>query len=1121
MPTRIRIKREGLLRWGLFIMKDLGDWLKALGLEQYAERFAANDVDFEVLAHLSDDDLKEIGLTMGHRRKLQAALADGLSFGEQALSPDQRSSPKAVSTPGGEAERRQLTVMLCDLVGSTALSQDLDPEDLRALMTDYQDVCTSAIKSFEGYVARYMGDGLLAYFGYPQAHEDDAERAVNAGLALVNEVNALERGLEVRVGIATGPVVVGDMIGEGASQEAAVTGETPNLAARLQEIAAPGQIVIAPGTHRLAQHAFDCIEMATQELKGLEAPVVPWRVAGARKVDSRFEAARGSKLTDLMGREDEVDLLLRRWDGVKSGEAQIVLLSGEAGIGKSRLTQALRERISEQRYTHIHFQCSPFFSNRALHPVIQHLERAAGFASGDSGQQKAEKLEAMTRLATDDVEPVLPWIAALLSVQVDDRYAVPEVSPPMRKNRTHEALYAQLVGLAERDPVLLILEDAHWIDNTTLELMQMLVDRLESEAILAVMTFRPEFNTSWIGEPRVTSLALNRLGRLQSTAMVESIAGKTLSREIVEEIVYRADGVPLFVEELATTVVASEKSESTGEVPETLQGALMARLDQMGAAKDLVQIASVIGRQFGHALLAVVAGQSELELAQNLEQLVRSGLVQARGTPPDVNYLFRHALLCDTAYDSLLRTQRQDLHGRIASAVEEHFSETAPPEILAHHLTEASEVERAIPYWHEAGRLALRRSANVEALNQLNTAIDHLHTLENSQQRAKHELEILFDIGTAYLAAKGYGSTEVKDTYERAKSLAERVGDHSLTFRAIFGLWLYNMQKPPLDRSTELAGEMRGIADQSQSSDHDLQAHHAAWTLNWMDGDLQAALAHTQEGERIYDVQDHASHALIYGGHDPGMCARNIAAYALWTLGYPEQARAKSIEAAGIVNETGHKFSVTQALIMNSNISLLMGDALIAEETVRKGIDLATELGFQTKGPAEMSSGLLELRPGIDRARLHQLRDQAMTPSPAGFDVFRPYWLGILAEFFAGSGLYEDATEMLAEARQLANLYRTHWTLPEVMRQTAELSRATGADHRDVEKGLIEAIETAQEQSAKSWELRAAPSLAQLKRDHGKPDEGRRILAPVYDWFTEGFDTADLKKAKTLLEEIA
>lgn len=935
-------------------MSDIGVWLKGLGLDQYAEPFAANDIDLEVLAHLSDDDLKELGLSLGHRRKLQAALADAIGAGATPIAADQITTPPADAATGAEAatgteaERRQLTVMFCDLVGSTALSQSLDPEDLRALMTAYQDACTAAITRFDGFVARYMGDGLLAYFGYPHAHEDDAERAVNAGLAVIDAVAGLKKDIAVRVGIATGPVVVGDMIGEGASQEAAVTGETPNLAARLQEIAGPGTIVIAPSTHRLASNAFDCSRMQPRDLKGMAEPVRPWRVAGPRKVGTRFEAARGANLTDLVGREDEVDLLARRWEAAKSGEAQVVLLAGEAGIGKSRITQTLRERIAGEPYTRITFQCSPFFINRALHPIILHLERAAGFSPGDTEPTKIEKLEAMARLASDDLDAVLPWLAALLSVAADAGYAVPEVSPTLRRQRTLQALLAQLTGLAAQEPVLLILEDAHWIDNTTLEFMQLVVEQLETEPVLLIMTFRPEFSPGWVGEPNVTTLTLNRLGRWQSTAIVEAIAGGALPPATVARIVDRADGVPLYAEELAATVLESGKAESADAVPETLQDAMMARLDQMGAAKEVAQIAAVIGRQFGHGLLALVAEASEAELQSSLERLAASGLIQVRGTAPDASYLFRHALLRDTAYDSLLRGQRQELHGRIANAMEAHFADTAPPELLAHHLTEAGEAARAVAFWQDAGQQALGRAAGSEALAHLERALELVRSLPASPLRAGQEFEILMAMSPAIMTVKGFGADEIGAVHEQAFELADQAGNQDQSFRALFGSWMYEMQRPPMARAVRVANRLTAIAEETGERGHQLQALHSRWSMGLFLGEIEASHRQIKEGNRLYDIEQHGHHHTIFGGHDPGICASNFDSFCLWLLGFSDQAAEANERSIVLGGEVGHTFSVMISHTFAAMRKLFQDHWDAAAANAGLALEMSEEYGFAT-----------------------------------------------------------------------------------------------------------------------------------------------------------------------------
>ena len=688
---------------------DIAAWLRGLGLEQYAPAFRDNAIDGEVLRELTADDLKDLGVTLvGHRRKLLAAIA-GLG-GEPPTRDLAQSAASAASAPTSaptiEAERRQLTVMFCDLVGSTALSARLDPEDLREVIGAYHRCCADLVTEAGGFVAKYMGDGVLAYFGYPQAHEHDAEHAVQAGLTLVEAAPQLTTAagvpLQVRVGIATGLVVVGDLIGAGAAQEQAVVGETPNLAARLQALAEPGAVVIADSTRRLLGNLFELKDLGARDLKGIAGPARAWAALRARSVGSRFDALHPTGLAALVGRDEESELLLRRWSRAKTGEGQVVLLSGEAGIGKSRLTAALLERLAAEPHTRLRYFCSPQRTDSAFHPIIGHMERAAGLAYDDKPQAKLDKLDALFAQTSTSPEDAALF-AEMLSLPNDGRYPALDLAAEQRRQRVLEALMSQLAGLARRQPVLMIFEDAHWVDPTSLEVLGRTVDRIKTLPALLIVTFRPEFNGPWVGQSHVTSLTLNRLGEREAAAVIAHLVGnQALPADVLAEIVERTDGIPLFVEEMTKAVLEAESEGAARRtvaavpspalaVPASLHASLMARLDRLGPAREVAQIGSAIGREFSHALLASVIRKPEAELGSALDRLVQAGLLFRQGVPPQASYLFKHALVQDAAYGTLLREPRRALHARIAETLESRFAETAEsqPEILARHCTEA------------------------------------------------------------------------------------------------------------------------------------------------------------------------------------------------------------------------------------------------------------------------------------------------------------------------------------------------------------------------------------------------------------------------------------------------
>ncbi len=814
-------------------MKQIADWLDELGMSEYADQFAGNDIDLDVLADLTDQDLKELGVSsLGHRRKLLRAIADLEAIEKSAPAVTVAAAAPALPRSLDTAERRQLTVMFCDLVGSTALSARLDPEDMREIVGAYQRCCTDLITRTGGFVAKYMGDGVLAYFGYPQAHEDDAERAVRAGLALVEAVPRLKTTasvpLQVRVGIATGLVVVGDLIGAGAAQEQAVVGETPNLAARLQAIAEPDTVVIAESTRKLLGNLFELQDLGAKDLKGLAGPARAWAALRGRSVESRFDALHTTGLPPLVGREEEVELLLRRWSRAKTGEGQLVLLSGEAGIGKSRLTAAILERLATEPHTRLRYLCSPQHTESALYSIIGQMERAAGLAHDDKPQEKLDRLDATLAQTSTSVQDAALF-AEMLSLPNDGRYPALDLNPEQRKQRTVEALMSQLAGLARRNPVLMIFEDAHWIDPTSLEVLGRAVDRITTLPVLLVVTFRPEFNPPWLGQSHVTSLTLNRLGAREAAAIIARLVeNKELPADVMSEIVERTDGIPLFVEEMTKAVLEAESERAARRtaatvpslaqaVPASLHASLMARLDRLGPAKEVAQIGAAIGREFSHALLASVARQTAAELEVALDRLMQSGLLFRQGLPPHANYLFKHALVQDVAYGTLLRAKRHDLHATIASVLERQFSDICKtqPEVLARHYARAGLAEQAINYWQWAGDRAAKRSANQEAVAHFRNAIELVETLPDRAAHVEQELQLLLALGPALMTTRSSAAPEIGRVYARARELArtaERVAD---LFPTVWGACLVAFTSGDFATAGRLVDELLGMANTS------------------------------------------------------------------------------------------------------------------------------------------------------------------------------------------------------------------------------------------------------------------------------------------------------------------
>ena len=728
---------------------DIAKWLRGLGLQQYAAAFRDNAIDAEILPELTDVDLEKLGVVLGHRKRLLKAIA-ALAAPAAAM---QATSVGSAPAHGHDAERRQLTVMFCDLVGSTALSARLDPEDMREVIGRYHRCVAETIAHFDGFVAKYMGDGVLVYFGYPQAHEDDAERAVRAGLALGQAVQALRskgEELAVRIGIATGLVVVGDLIGSGEFQERGVVGEAPNLAARLQSLAEPKAVVIASETRRLVGELFECAELAPMLAKGFAEPVQAWQVLRESAVDSRFEAFHaGGRLTLLIGREDELHLLGQRWRQAEGGEGQIVLLAGEAGIGKSRLVVAMQDELQGVPHTRLRYFCSSHHQDSVFYPVVTQLKRAAGFKGDDGDEARLQKLRAVLAPDTDPEDTAL--LAELLSLPAGGLPLPAALSPQRKKERLLRALLQQLEALARQSPVLMLIEDAHWIDPSSREFLDLTIERTLHLPILLLVTFRPEFQPTWVGRQNVTTLTLNRLSRLELAEMVGRITGgKALPDEVLEQIVERTDGVPLFVEELTRSLLESGLLEEqahgfalTGTVPPqaiptTLQGSLMARLDRLAPIREVAQVGAVLGREFSYELLAAVAPFSGDELREALDRLVASELIFRIGTPQEPSYSFKHALVQEAAYASLLRERRRQLHARIATVLETQYREVArtQPEELARHYAAAGLNTEAIGYYRKAATRAIAASANAEAIAHLRKGLELLQSLPPS--RAPH-----------------------------------------------------------------------------------------------------------------------------------------------------------------------------------------------------------------------------------------------------------------------------------------------------------------------------------------------------------------------------------------------
>ena len=1120
---------------------DLGGWLRSLGLERYEAVFRDNEIDADVLHDLTDNHLREMGVALGARLKLLKAIA---ALSPRAEPASRTSAVALASLAVDAAERRQVTVMFSDLVGSTSLSVRMDPEDLREVISAYQKCVAETVHRFDGFVARYMGDGIVVYFGYPQAHEDDAERAVRAGLELITAVTALKSraSLQTRVGIATGVVVVGDLLSSGETQERGMVGKTPNLAARLQGIAEPNSVVICDSTRRLLGNLFELKDLGPRDdLKGVDEATRAWAALRASSIASRFEALHASSMTTLVGREEEFGLLLRRWARAKNGEGQVVLLSGEPGIGKSRLTAALLESVLAEPHTCLRYFCSPQHRDSALYPIIGQMERAAGLAHDDSPRARLDKLDALLA-RTSTSAPDAALFAEMLSLTNDGRYPTIELTPQLRRQRTLEALTAQMEALTRTGPVLMIFEDVQWIDPTSLEALGRAVDQIRSVRLLLIMTFRPEFDPPWIGSPHVTALTINRLGRRDIEAMISRVVGdKLLPPSIQQDIIERTDGIPLFVEEMTKAVLEAE-SEGAAEhvvtavpspalaVPSSLHASLMARLDRLGPAKELAQIGAAIGREFSHALLAAVVRKPEGELESALDRLVAAGLLFRQGIPPHATYLFKHALVQDAAYGTLLREPRRALHARIAETLESHFAKTADsqPELLARHCTEAGLIEKAAGWWGKAGQRSLARSALVEAAEQLTRALGQIATLPPSAELRRAEIRLQVALINPLLHVKGYAAPESKAAVERARLLIERaeaLGEPSedplLLFSVLYGSWVASFIAFNGDVMRELATRFLELAKKQGATVPIMIGHRLMGTTLTATGDIAKARAHHDQGIALYDPAKHRPLVTRFG-QDAGVTGLSFRSLTLWFLGYPEAALADTDHALKIAREIGQAATLMFALAVTNFTRIFCRSCATASARIDELIALADEKGaLQRKAEGVTQKGCVLALIGEASDSVQTITSGITAWQSTGATVWVPLYLSYLAKAYAELGQIDDAWRCIGEAIKTIETTKERWYEVEVYRMAGEIALKSPERATKAEAYFGQALVIARAQQAKSWELRAALSMARLLSAQGEPDKATDLLAPVYGWFTEGFDTSDLKEAKALLDTLA
>ena len=1114
-------------------MTSLDDWLRDLGLERYLPVFSRNDVDLETLGLLSESDLEKLGVSLGHRKLLLRAAANL----ERTRSGNERRPAAA------HGERRQLTALFCDLVNSTEHGSRMDPESWREMIRRYADACARAIEHFDGHVFQFQGDAVVACFGYPRAHEDDPERAIRAALRILESMPALVLpdggGLQARAGISTGLVVIDDI----KSGERSAIGETMNLAARLQAVAEPGTIVVSDATHRLAGGAFEYEDRGNHALKGIPQPTRVWRVVGSGRAESRFAAMRGGS-SPFVGRDREVALLLERWELARQGHGQAVILSGEPGIGKSRILHALHDRLGAAT-PDIQLQCSPFYVSTAFYPVADWLERELGFAAGEDAATRLDRLEALMvgRYACPLRDVAL--VASMLSLPIVERYEPLALTPQRQREETIRALVDLIEGASRRSATLMLFEDVHWADPTTIQMLDLLVRRLDSLPLLLLVTHRPEFQQKWGLHAHVKVVALSRLSAEHSTSLAAGLAGLRLPIGLLEQIVARTDGVPLYVEEVTRALLEAHADDggkshprppaSAVTIPATLRDSLMERLDRLDADKSIAQIGAVLGREFSREMLRAVAPVSEPELDRGLERMLRSGLVVRRGTPREAIYAFRHALIQDAAYDSLLKSSRQQLHQKIAGALEERFPDTREkkPELLGHHYSAAGAHERAAAFWLKAGKSAAERSANLEAISHLGRGLEALKAAGHRPEHDAQELQLQTLLGNALMATKGYGAPEVGRTFDRARELCDRLGETPQLFPVLRGLWMFYLVRSELDTAGKLAAQVLQLAEQVRDDGVLLEAHRAMGMTRFFAGDFAVGRQHLEQGIALYDPVKHRQHAYLYGT-DPGVACLCYLAASLWILGFPDTALARLADGQRLAEQCGHAFTRAFALFFAAMLHQYRRDATAARAHADADIALCKEEKFALwLAMATIVRGWTRFDAGREGEGLAEMRQGLDAYHATGAGLAHTYSLSMLAEACVRAGRGDEALHVLDEGLAVcqrsgervfqAELYRLQGeaalrSVSGSKTSAGDASRAALPQHESAEASFLRALEIAREQGAKGFELRAASGLCRARRAMGRADDAPTALAEVYGTFAEGFDTPDLRDARRLLD---
>ena len=1116
---------------------DIASWLDAQGFGAYQQAFAEHEIDLDVVGELTESDLAELGLPIGARKRLIRSIRELLGEPAAAVSVPPVNAP---GDAGASAEHRHLSIMFCDLVGSTALSESLDPETLRDVIAGFRDACADVVAHYEGFLASYLGDGMLIYFGYPQAREHEVECAVRAGLAMINAVGQLVSpvgvDLQIRVGIATGYVVAGDLVGSTASEALSVLGDMPNLAARLQSVAQPNTLIVSDSTRRLVQEVFNFEDLGQQMLKGFSEPVTAWRVLGESAAPNRFDATVSRELTALVGRVEEIDLFSNRWRLAANGEGQVILLTADPGVGKSRILSSFIDGLKQEKPGTAYYFCSPFHRNSPLQPIIGQIEKAAGIKKGDGPGRRLDKLEALLEPMGLIDDETATLFAEMLGLPAGTRYPPLDLSPQRKRAKTFDAIGRFLKALSSAVPTLAVFEDVHWVDPTTLELLGQLIERLREDRVLLVVTFRPEFKPPWSGRANITVCSLNRLGRRDSIGMITAVAGgKPLPDEVNDIILERTDGVPLFVEELTKNLLESGYLEEAEDqhilpqplpvlaIPESLHDSLLARLDTLAAAKELAQIAAVIGRLFPHELIAAVSPLRGHAFDEAIEKLIGSGLVSRQGYPPEASYEFKHALIQDAAYESLLRSRRHEIHGAIAAALETDFADltASQPEILAHHFSEATLAEKAVPYWQRAGTQAVERSANREAIAHARAGLRQLDAWPDGDERRTAELSLQLTLGPALMTIHGYASAGVMDAYTRAHDLAEALDDTARLFTATWGMWLVQQQGGNINHARLLADEVLALAERLGEIEYRLQAHHAVWTTAFRLGKFSKCLHHAEQGIALFDVKEHGWHATLYGGHDAGVCAYNHAALSAWFLGHADQAVEYARSGVALAEELAQPFSEALAKFFSAQLYRYRGEPREAQAYAEGSLDVSRSHGFaQLEASAEVVLGWAVAQLGNKKEGIATMNQALDGLAAAGAGARRASFLPILADVYLHNGETKEALDALDMAEQLIGESGERTAETEIQLLRGELLERSGAPTAEVEAAFNKVIDLARADGVLAIELRAATALARVWLNADRKDEARELLSPIHAAFSEGTDTPDLVVSRSVLDAI-